>query len=152
MARPRMTHAFPCARSVNNGTSLFRWGIFGILVCGFLGFIAMQVWHVVSPPDLALAAPLDGVVATNPEITVAGVTDPEAMVEINGQQVFSRPDGTFAQPVELQNGANRIFVRATKKHGLFTTVSRTIMLQAPVMETSPVSLSPEGTSAAGTLN
>lgn len=147
-----MTQTFPCARAVSNGTAVARWIFFGAIVCGFLTFIGIQVWHVASAPKLALAGPLEGAVVTAPEVLVAGTTDPEAMVEINGQQVFSKTDGTFAQGVELQSGANQIFVRATKKHGLFTTVSRTIMLRTPVAETLPVSFSPEGAHRAGSLN
>lgn len=143
---------FPCARSVSNGTNTMRWIIFGALIFGFIGFIGRQVWHVVSAPTLAIAAPLEGQITGKAEITVTGTAEPEAMVEINGQPVYSKPDGSFAQTIELQSGANQIFVRAEKKHGLFTTVSRTIMLQPPAAEIPSVSLSPVDTSAAGSLN
>lgn len=143
--RMRGQHIFqnvPRKRSVNSGPVFFRWLIGAMAVMAFLSFIGFQIWRTVSSPTLALENPTEGMITTQPEITVLGRTEPEVLVEINGRQVFSQPDGTFAQQVELQNGPNQIIVRAEKKHGPFTTLSRTIMLKSPEGVTSPVSLSP----------
>lgn len=141
----------PRKRSVGTGPLAIRWILGFSAAIAFFGFIVFQVWRMIAPPTLAIDSPIEGAFTDQPQVTVTGHTAPEVAVEINGQQVFSHPDGTFAQPVELQYGANRIFISATKKHGLFTTVSRTIMLKSPDSVTSPVSLSPV-TAPANSLN
>lgn len=119
-----------------------RWILGFSTALAFVGFIVFQIWRMVAPPMLTIDSPTPDAFTDQPQITVTGHTAPEIAVEINGQQVSSRPDGTFAQPVELQYGANRIVISAMKKHGLFTTVSRTIMLKSPDSVASPISLSP----------
>ncbi|MCX6780801.1 MAG: hypothetical protein NT003_01650 [Candidatus Magasanikbacteria bacterium] len=137
----------PRPRSCGRGPASFRWLIGALSALAFFGFIGFQIWHVVAPPQLVIDSPTDAnAVTADPQVMVAGHTAPEVSVEINGQEVFSHADGTFAQPVELQYGANNISIRATKKHGLFTIVSRTIMLKAPNAAASPLSLSPSATS------
>lgn len=118
----------------------------GILLFGVITFLGFQVWRLATPPHLAVQSPIDGAATQKPEIVVRGVAEPESVVEINGQQVFIGPDGAFSQQVELQSGANQIFVRATKKHGLFTTIIRTVMLNtltdnAPSLSVAPLGLS-----------
>ncbi len=132
----------PRHRGVGGGPTAIRWmlGFSGALA--FFGFLVFQVWRMIGPPTLSIDSPIEGASTDHPQVIVSGHTTPEVAVEINGQQVYAHPDGTFAQPVELQFGANRIFISATKKHGLFTTVSRTIMLKQPEVASSPVSRSP----------
>ncbi len=132
----------PYRRSISRGPQVFRWLASGILGVFFLGFIGFQIWRTVSPPQLTLSTPSEGQITAVSQVIVNGHTDPEVMVEINGEQVFSQADGTFVQPIELQSGENKIFVRATKRHGLFTTLSRTIMLKSPEGPSAPISYSP----------
>lgn len=132
----------PSKKNVGNGPARFRWMMGIVCAFGFLGFIGFQIWRVVAPPQLIVDLPVDGLFTNNPQVVITGKSAPEAGVEINGQIVYLRPDGTFIQPIELQEGANTVFIRATKKHGLFTTVSRTIMLNSPDVIAPPLSLSP----------
>lgn len=118
----------------------------GIILFGVVAFLGFQIWRLATPPHLSLQSPIDGISTQKPEIIVRGAAEPESVVEINGQQVFTGPDGVFSQPVELQSGANQIFVRATKKHGLFTTITRTVMLTTPTENAPPLSVAPFGPS------
>lgn len=143
-----MFQSVPRARRLGFGPSAVRWilGFSGAAV--FFGFVAFQIWQVIAPPQLIIDTPTDASVTRDPQIIVSGHTAPETAVEINGQSVFARPDGTFTQPVELQVGSNQIFIRATKQHGLFTTISRTIMLEAPSGVSMLPPISPVGSGAA----
>lgn len=132
----------PKTQNSGMGPITVRWILGLSTACAFLGFIVFQIWRMVAPPILTIDTPTPDSFTDQPQIVVAGHTAPEIAVEINGQLVSSKPDGAFAQPVELQVGANRIIISATKKHGLFTTVSRTIMLKSPDTVASPISLSP----------
>ncbi len=145
----RIMQAVPCRQRLGNHPAFTQLALVGAAVGLLTLFLGFQIWRVVAPPRLSVISPTDGMVAVSPQVTVTGSTDPYTSVEINGQLVFGNADGTFSAPVELQQGANQLFIRATKKHGLFTTVSRTVMLNAPT-EPSPVSVSPAGTSLAGT--
>lgn len=135
------------------GTAGVRWFVGSIAVLAFLGFLGVQIIRAAAPPQLMINSPREGEQTSDPQVIVTGATEPETAVEINGQQVFSRPDGTFTEPVELQTGANKIFVRAIKKYGLFTTVSRTVMLKAPENNAPSVSVAPRAPSeTSGSLN
>lgn len=135
----------PSKKNVGNGPTTMRWLLTVLCTAGFLSFIGFQIWRVVAPPQLSVDIPVDGLFTQEPQIVITGKSVAEAGVEINGQTVYLRPDGTFAQPIELQEGTNTIFIRAIKKHGLFTTVSRTIMLNSPDVIAPPISLSPTQT-------
>lgn len=137
----------PCKKDINGGSRSLRWFLGFSTTMAFVGFIAFQVWRLIAPPTLIIESPTPNSFTDKPEIVVSGRTAPEIAVEINGQLISSKPDGTFAQPVELQAGPNRIIISATKKHGLFTTESRTIMLKLPETVASPISLSPVPASA-----
>lgn len=102
-----------------------------------------QLWNIARPPTLKISSPSEGFSTTNPQVIVSGHTEAEALVEINGQPAFHEADGSFATPVDLQPGANTIFIRAAKKHGLFTTVSRNIILEATSPTIPPVSVIPQ---------
>lgn len=131
--------AVPCHKKVG-GSAGRRWLIISIFGAIFFGFVGVQVWRVITPPKLTIAYPPEGQATENHQIIINGSTEPEAEVEINGQQVASNPAGQFTQPIELQPGTNKIFIRSTKKHGLFTTVSRTVMLNTPTNTAQPIAI------------
>jgi len=66
---------------------------------------------------LSVSSPLDGVVVSEPEITVEGTTLPNAIVSIitdeNEFIIEADENGIFQQSVELVKGANTIKVNST---------------------------------------
>lgn len=144
----RIMQQVPCRQNMGAHPARAQRVSVGVAVTLITCFLGYQVWRVIAPPRLWVESPTDGAVAASQQVTVAGNTDPHASVEINGQKVFGSPDGSFTAPVELQQGANNIIIRATKRHGLFTTISRTVMLNSPT-EPSSVSVSPTAAALAG---
>lgn len=147
----RIMQQVPCKKNMGKHPALLQRLCAGTSIALVVCFLGYQVWRVVAPPRLSIESPSDGSTASSQQIIVAGATDPHATVEINGQVVFGNSNGSFSTPLELQQGANHIIIRATKRHGLFTTISRTVMLNPPT-EPSPVSVSPAATALVGTVN
>jgi len=83
------------------------------------------------PPKLAIASPTDGLITSNPEITIAGtVDDPEAMVRLGwyGSEIPVE-DGDFATTYALPwEGSNYVTVTARDLAGNNASVSRTVIL------------------------
>jgi len=82
------------------------------------------------PPKLTVASPTDGLVTSNPEITITGtVDDPEAMVRIGWYGSWMPVvDGTFTGTVTLQEGSNNVNISARDPAGNYSSVSRRVIL------------------------
>lgn len=124
------TLCVPERQSLRTG-SFGRGTIIGSTIFALVIFVGWQIWHVITPPRIWISSPTEDSLTRDTQTLISGRTEPETIVEINGSTAFVRPDGTFSQITELQNGLNTITIRANKKHGLFTTVSRKIILEAP---------------------
>lgn len=103
-----------------------RSALFGIAVLVFI-YISYQVRNILRPPALEVYKPAQGLVSTNNIIQVAGKTEKEARVEINGEQVYINEDGNFIEDVAIQNGLNVISIVAEKKHGKKIQVQRQVI-------------------------
>jgi hypothetical protein len=66
---------------------------------------------------LELLSPLDNSIVNTPEVTVAGVTSPDATLSVNGELVPPEPDGTFSTTLRLEEGPNLIEVIASDLAG-----------------------------------
>lgn len=112
----------------------------GIAVFAFFAlYLGSHLSNLYEPPTLELTTPSEGEINESGVTTIAGLTDPEVSVYINGQQVRSGEDGSFATDVDLQPGVNTILVSARKRHGTESSVTKYVMYR----ETSQVTL--EGT-------
>ncbi len=94
-----------------------------------LGF---EVWRIVTPPALALTAPADGELSAGPTALVTGTTEREAALRVNGELVYLRPDGTFAEPVNLHRGVNLIKIAAKKPHSDERVLYRRVLWEPAV--------------------
>ena len=61
--------------------------------------------------------PTDGLVVSDPDITVTGGTRPEAVVGVNGVPVETNSLGIFSTTITLEEGANFVEVLATDIDG-----------------------------------
>jgi hypothetical protein len=69
-----------------------------------------------TPPDLELTEPEDTVVFGDDEVTVAGRTEPDATVSVDGEEVDVGEDGTFSHTLDaLPDGP--LVVAAADPHG-----------------------------------
>jgi cytoskeletal protein RodZ len=108
-----------------------------LVVVGCFGlYVGMQIKNLYQPPTLTLTTPEDGNINETGITTIAGVTDPEVSVFINGEQVRSNAEGNFTTDIDLQPGVNTILVSAKKRHGTESNITKYVMYR----ETSQVSL------------
>lgn len=77
-------------------------------------YLAFTLHRVVTPPSLSVSSPTQSLVTHELRLTVAGQTEKESQVHINGQEVFTDPDGKFSEPVDLQPGLNVIKISSKK--------------------------------------
>ena len=81
-----------------------------------------------TPPILELSSSEDGASVTGDtnKVTVAGKTEENTSVTINGRVVVVRSDNTFSYDYPLNEGENKLTVAATDTAGNTTSIERTI--------------------------
>jgi hypothetical protein len=94
--------------------------------------VRLPVWVDSTPPSLSLTAPADGLATSQAAVVVSGMSEPGAMVEVNGIPIPTQPSGTFAYAVALLEGANTITVTATDEAGNSVSIVRTVTFNNPL--------------------
>jgi hypothetical protein len=94
--------------------------------------VRLPVWVDSTPPSLSLSAPPDGLATSSAAVVVSGMSEPGALVEVNGIPIPSQPTGSFAYAVALLEGANVITVTATDAAGNIASVARTVTFNNPL--------------------
>ncbi|MGQ9587439.1 MAG: hypothetical protein ACUVT7_03545 [Thermoplasmata archaeon] len=84
-----------------------------------------------TPPALTLTSPADGVVNTT-AVTVAGMTEPGATLNVGGIWVAIESNGSFSCEIALAEGLNTIIVTATDAAGNKATAWRNVTYVNPV--------------------
>jgi len=88
------------------------------------------------PPSLQLFSPVDGLLTNAPSVTVAGSTEPGAILTINGSAVTVLGDGTFSAAfTSLADGPYTWVVVATDADGNAKSEARTV-----TVDTTPPNL------------
>lgn len=92
------------------------------------GYLLYQLFQFFQPPLLILHEPSEHIKTEARAITIAGATEKEARVFINGKEIYSDADGAFRASVDLQTGLNVIAVSAKKKHSSEALIFREILV------------------------
>ncbi len=104
---------------------VFTLSLVGIAIVGYLG---IQVRAIISPPELMVFAPSDGILTQEALISVTGQAQEGARVQINGVNVLLSKDGTFEVNVALERGLNVIAIESTKRYSKPATEYRRVVL------------------------
>jgi cytoskeletal protein RodZ len=99
----------------------------GVLIC-FL-YLIFYFKKIVLPPDLIVNQPEKNLMIKDSSILVAGKTEKEAEVRINGELILNNNDGVFSQTVNLKKGVNTLTVSAKKKYSQENIVLRQILVE-----------------------
>ena len=95
--------------------------VIALVACVFAifgGYVAYQYRILTGPPPLKISTPNTQVLTTQENtLVIAGVTDPEATISVNGELVALEKGGNFSLRVPLTVGENKITVTATSKSG-----------------------------------
>ena len=97
-----------------------------ILVVGYMG---TQLYRMAEPPALLVDAPFEDMQTTGTSVEVAGQTEQEVQISVNGKTVPTDLTGRFSTRLTLSRGLNIIEIEAKKKYGRPTVVRRSVFLE-----------------------
>lgn len=95
----------------------------------FFLYFGLQVRRINLPPALTIVEPKPDSLATSVKIDVAGKTDTDATLSVNGISVLVKSDGSFFDQINLTAGINSITVASTSRFGKTTTKTLQVGLQ-----------------------
>ncbi len=122
-------HFFVRARNLHNLPLVVRSACLIALVAILIGYLGLQIKHIVEPPKLVLQSPLDGFITDDIAIMVQGETEKETTISINGKEISNNGTGQFQEQIDLQPGINTLIISAKKKYGKTTTMTRHVILR-----------------------
>ncbi|MBI2459701.1 MAG: helix-turn-helix domain-containing protein [Parcubacteria group bacterium] len=102
--------------------------IFLIISVCFI-YLGYRINKIISPPLLIINQPAANLTTGQNSLLVAGQTEAEASLMINGQTVLTDKNGGFSQIISLKNGINIIIITANKKHGRNQTIIRQVLVK-----------------------
>lgn len=97
------------SRLLEKPQTLFLTGVVLALV-----LIFWALWRAYQPPRLIINAPVDGQTAISP-VDIAGRTDRDASLSLNGTTLNLNPDGSFATTFENDPGSYELNFRAVSR-------------------------------------
>lgn len=106
-----------------------RFIIAAIAVAIMATYIGSQAVKNFLPPILEVNEPSTDLSTTSTTIVVAGITDLNATVTINDQDVQTAGNGTFHESIDLHTGLNTLKISAIKKHSSARIVTRKILVE-----------------------
>ncbi len=113
----------------NNLPSLIKYMVAIGIVLAIGGYLGLQVYHIIEPPQLTILNPSSNYITNKPNITIRGIASLETKILVNGQPVHNKNNGEFKQSLDLSPGVNTILVSAQNKHGKITKKTLHIVLQ-----------------------
>jgi hypothetical protein len=111
-------------------TGAYRWTIAGVVGDEAMRSSAPRTLVVEvdqTPPRLVVEAPLAGTATQGGSVRVAGRTEPDAKVEVDGRPVVVDPEGVFSAAVPVPRGLTNLVVVAADDLGNVRAVSRTVL-------------------------
>lgn len=100
---------------------------------GGVGLVALYlVWQVMqflTPPPFEITSPAEDVIVEEPFIEIVGISEPEARIEINGQQVSVDVNGEFREEIALHTGLNTLQITSKSRRSKEQTIVRHILYE-----------------------
>lgn len=87
----------------------------GTFLIAVFGYIIYQVYGFAAAPELMVMSPNDNAVFEQDVIEIKGITDQNAKVYVNKDQIQVSSDGKFVAEYKLQKGVNVIEVKSQGK-------------------------------------
>ena len=110
---------------------IIRGIVIGFLALACLVYLGLKVKAIMAPPVLTVSQPADNLITEQNFIEIRGQVEPEAILEINGQQVLADEKGNFSETIDLQPGVNPIIIKAEKRHGKQSKIYRQVVVVDP---------------------
>lgn len=107
---------------------LIRNAIIGVLIIGCLVYVGVLLQRIFNPPFLEVSYPPDNLLLTETRLVVAGQSDPETEIKINGEPILADNQGYFEREIYLQDGLNTITISSEKKYSRPATIVRQVIV------------------------
>ncbi len=108
---------------------LIRGFLIIVLVAACFLYLILYSKKIISPPKLLVYQPASNISINSTSILIAGETDIEAEVRINGEIVLNNNQGKFSQTINLRKGLNNVIIKSKKKYSQDQTISRQILVE-----------------------
>ncbi len=108
---------------------IFRVVLAVILGLGLFSYLGFEVKRITSPPSLLILEPENNSMSISGEIVVHGKSEPEALIQINGENALADGNGNFKETVRLQRGVNLIKISASKRRSKENTIYRRVVYE-----------------------
>jgi len=99
-----------------------------LLIFFFVFFFLKQYLSFSSAPPLEISSPLEGQ-TFNEKVLVAGKTDKDATIKIDGTLITISENGNFSEEIVLPRGENVITVEAANRAGKKNIVNRKVKVE-----------------------
>jgi transcriptional regulator with XRE-family HTH domain len=93
------------------------------------GYIGYCLHDFISSPQLTIAAPRDNIITKENTIAVAGRTEPEVEIYINGNSILPEKNGKFKTDIDLREGINNIQITAQKKYSQKKVINKQVLVK-----------------------
>lgn len=107
---------------------------FLLVVALVAGYMAWQVRELSSIPALDVAIPTDGQILDEPSVRIEGVTDPAAIVTVNGERAVVEGDGAFRISLGIPRGVTTLRVEAKRRYGSVAVIERHVIYDRPASD------------------
>ena len=106
--------------------SILTVGIFSLFLLGFWG---VRVFLFTLPPVLAVESPAPYTRVSAPVITIAGTTEKESRLTVNGREIAVGEGGNFNAEIELPVGANELRFASQSRFGKTSEEIRYVLVE-----------------------
>lgn len=121
-------------RDLLPGVLVFRIILAVILGLGLLTYLGFEVKRITSPPAIELFEPEDNTATKTGEIIVRGKSEPESLIQINGEDALTDAEGNFKETVRLQRGVNLIRISASKRRSKERVIYRRVVYEEAALK------------------
>ncbi len=100
---------------------------FAVLLCIF--YLLFYLRKTITPPKLIITSPENNLLTEERSVTIAGETENEVELKINGELVLNNNNGNFSQTINLKSGINNITITAKKKYSRENVIIKQILVE-----------------------
>lgn len=112
---------------------LINFGFLAIVI-GFLVFIVINYRNNISAPKLQILKPDNNSIVDADLLDVFGVTDKDAKLKLNNDEIQILPDGNFSTSIKLSEGINNFKFTAINPYNRETSVVLQVIYRPKVIE------------------
>lgn len=97
-----------------------------VLVC--VGYLGYYLNNIITPPEVIILNPASDLTIDKNRISIAGKTEPETEITINGEVVLIDSEGHFTKVINLKTGLNIVSIIGQKKYSRKNKITRQILV------------------------